>query len=110
MSVEPKDFKSFVAKLNDEDITSNEPHVTMRCEENNISLQEVKNALLGRGGLELIRIVEDRQKVYKLYYRLNKKSELKIIIDLFTHNTVNVRTVKRLVNKYKLGSIKKQRF
>lgn len=81
----------------------------MRCEENGITLEYVKNVLRGKVH-ELVRVVEDRPEVYKLYYELGGKTELKIIVDLFTYRKLNIRTVKRLSNKFRLGSVKRRRF
>lgn len=107
--MEPKDFKKLVEGFAEGDITADQPHVDMRCEENSIGLDYVKDVLLGRIH-ELIRVIEDRPKVYKLYYRLSRKVELKVIVDLFIYKKLTIRTVKRLSNKFKLGSIKRQRF
>lgn len=81
----------------------------MRCEENGITLEYVKSVLRGKAH-ELIRVVEDRPKVYKLYYKLNRKTELKIIVDLLVYRKVNIRTVKRLSSNFRLGSVKRRRF
>ena len=105
----PQDFKKIIENFTEENITVDEPHVTMRCEENSIKVEQVKSTLLG-GGLELIRVIEDRPKVYKLYYRLSRKTELKIVVDIFVYNKINIRTVKKLSRKFRLGSVKRQRF
>ncbi|MBI2136994.1 hypothetical protein HYU12_00575 [Candidatus Woesearchaeota archaeon] len=105
----PQDFMKIAENFTEENITADEPHVTLRCEENNLNLEEVKQTLLGRGP-ELIRVIEDRPKVYKLYYRMSRKTELKIIADVLTYNKVNIRTIKKLSRKFRLGSIKRQRF
>lgn len=101
-----EDFGKLVQRYTENNISSNEPHVGMRCEENNISLDEVKRTLLFEYK-KIVRIVEDRPGVYKLYYRLGKKTELKVIIDLFTYSTINIRTVKRLSNRFKLGFVRR---
>lgn len=103
------DFRKLVRNYTEENITSDEPHVSMRCEENNISTEEVKKILLYENS-KLVRLIEDRPKVYKLYYWLSRRQELKIVIDLFIYQKINIRTVKRLVHKFKLGSIRKRRF
>ncbi len=102
--MEIDDFKKLVQYLTEENITLDEPHVSMRCVENNITPDEIKKIVLSEN-TQLIRIVEDGPKVFKLYYRLSKKQELKIVIDLFTYKKINVRTVKRLVQKFRLGAI-----
>ena len=105
----PQDFKKIAANFTEETITIDEPHVTIRCDENNIKVEQVKNALLGNGP-ELIRVIEDRLRVYKLYYRLSRKTELKIVVDMFAHNKINIRTLKKLSRKFTVGSVKRQRF
>lgn len=105
----PQDFEKIVSSFTEEDVTADEPHVSMRCEENDIKLEQVKSTLLGSGH-ELVRAIEDRPKVYKLYYRLSRKTELKIVVDMFAYSKINIRTVKKLSRKFRLGSIKRQRF
>ncbi len=103
------DFKKLVKGYSAEDITYDDPHVPMRCNENSITLEEVKKTLLNQDA-NLIRIVRDRPDVYKVYYHMSRKRELKIVIDLFTHKKINIRTVKVLDSRFRLGSIKRQRF
>lgn len=104
-----KDFRKLVDGFDEDSITADQPHVNMRCEENSVTLEYIKNVLLGKLH-ELIRVIEDRPKVYKLYYKLSRKTELKIIVDLFVYKKINIRTVRRLSSKFRLGSIKRQRF
>ena len=85
----PQDFKKITAIFSEENITTDEPHVTVRCEENDIKVEQVKNALLGSGP-ELVRVIEDRSKVYKLYYRLSRKTELKLVVDVLVYNKINI--------------------
>ena len=105
----PQDFKKIISSFTEENITADEPHVSMRCEENDIKLEQVKSTLIGSGH-ELVRLIEDRPKVYKLYYCLSRKTELKVVVDVFAYNTLNIRTVKKLSRKFRLGSVKRQRF
>lgn len=105
----PQDFKNLISSFAEENITADEPHVSMRCEENDIKLDQIRSMLLGSGH-ELIRVVEDRPKVYKLYYRLSRKTELKIVVDVLAFNKLNIRTVKKLSRKFRLGSVKRYRF
>ncbi len=104
--MEIDDFKKLVSNYTEENITSDEPHVGMRCRENDVSLNEIKKLLLYEN-MKLIRLVGDRPKVFKLYYHLSRHQELKIVIDLFTYQKINIRTVKRLLYKFKLGVIKR---
>lgn len=105
----PEDFKKLVKGYTVDAITSDEPHVTIRCQENNITLDEVKRTILNQHA-DLVRIVRDRPNVYKIYYRLSRHRELKVVIDLLTRKKVNLRTVKILDNRFHLGSIRRQRF
>lgn len=104
-----EDFKKLIQHFTEQNITSDEPHVSLRCEENNISLEEIKKIIIHQQ-FPLIRIVEDRPQVYKLYYQLGKQQELKVVIDVYTYRKITIRTVKRLVHKFKLGVIKRRRF
>ena len=92
----------------EENIYSDEPHVSMRCEENDFPLEKVKKILLDPNS-KLIRIVEDRPKVYKLYYFLSKKRELKVVIDLDSHK-LTVRTVKVLSSQFRIKALPRRRF
>ena len=105
----PGDFKKLVKEYTPDDITSDEPHVTMRCDENDISIDEVKKKLIDTHA-SLLRIVRDRPDVYKLYYRLNQHRELKVVIDLLTHKKMNIRTVKILDDRYRIGSLRIRKF
>ncbi len=101
------DFKRLVQNYTEENITSDEPHVALRCQENSISLNEVKEYLLYENS-KLVRVVQDRPKVFKLYYRLSRRQELKVVIDLFEYRMINIRTVKRLIHKFKVGLIRRR--
>jgi len=101
------DFKKLVKNYSEQNVTSDEPHVSMRCEENVLTLGKVKETILDQNA-KLIRLVEDRPKVYKLYYQLSRKRELKIVIDLVEHNKINIRTVKILSNQFRIGSLRRR--
>ncbi len=103
------DFQRLVRNYTEDNILTDDPHVGMRCEENSITVDDVKRMILYESS-KLIRLVEDRPQVYKLYYRLSRRQELKVVIDLFTHQKVNIRTVKRLTSTFKLGFIRERRF
>ena len=109
VTMNPEDFKKLVKDYTTEDVSSDEPHVTMRCQENSITLDKVKHIILDQD-TNLVRIIRDRPDVYKLYYRLNMRRELKIVIDLLTHKKINIRTVKILDGLYHIGSVRRQRF
>ncbi|MBI4146353.1 hypothetical protein HY489_03370 [Candidatus Woesearchaeota archaeon] len=103
------DFKKLVKTFSEQNMKSDEPHVSMRCEENGMTLEKVKQTILDANS-KLIRIVEDRPKVYKLYYFISRKRELKIIIDLLEYNKINIRTVKILSKQFRIGSLPRRRF
>ena len=103
-----EDFKRLVKNYTEENITTDEPHVSMRCTENVINIDQVKRYLLFENSM-LVRLVEDRPKVYKLYYRLSRQQELKIVVDLFTFERINIRTVKRLRHKFTIKYLQRER-
>ncbi len=87
-----EDFKKLVRNYTEENILIDEPHVFTRCQERMISLSLVIQLLLDPHA-NLIRITSKEKLVYKLYYRLSRKRELKVIIDLFTYQRIMIRTV-----------------
>lgn len=97
-------FRKLAKYLTEEDITTDEPHVGLRCKENNLTLNEIKDMLLNQN-YRLVRIVKDRPGVYKLYYKRKRGVELKIVIDIFQHGKLNVRTVKKLDNRFKVRNV-----
>lgn len=103
------DFKTLAKNFSDETITSDEPHVSMRCEENGLRFDDIKRILLDPDA-KLIRVIEDRPHVYKLYYFLSKRRELKIIVDLLEHKKLNIRTVKVLNNTFLIKTLPRRRF
>ncbi len=104
-----EDFKKLVKQYYEEDIITDEPHVSMRCEENDITVGYVKQMILDPNS-NVVRIVEDRSKVYKIYYRLSKRRELKVVVDLLLHKKLNIRTVKVLDKKSRLAFLSRRRF
>lgn len=103
------DFKKLIKQYSEEDITADEPHLGMRCVENNITFDQIKDILLS-DNYPLIRIIEDRPQVYKLYFQLSRKTELKVVVDFFAYKKINIRTIKRLTYKFRLGTIQRRRF
>jgi len=69
------DFKKLMSDFTDLNLTSYEPHVSLRCEENDFSFEEVKKVLLDPNA-NLLRIVEDRPKVYNLYYFFEQEKRI----------------------------------
>ncbi len=106
--MEVKDFKKLLKGLTEEDITFDEPHVTYRCEENNITKQEIITTLLRKYDT-LVKAIRDRAKIYKLYFRLSRHRQLKIVADLLNYKKLNVRTVKILDRRYRIGMIKRSK-
>jgi len=105
----PNDFKKLVRSYSADDIISDEPHVTLRCNENNIALEDIKKTILDQDA-DLVRVVRDRAQVYKIYYKLTRHRELKIVLDLLTHKRINIRTVRILDDRFRIGKIQRQRF
>jgi len=101
------DFLKLIKNYTENNVTCDEPHVSLRCMENHITIEEVKKFLLHESE-KLIRIVEDRPKVFNIYYKLSKRQELKIVLDTFTYQRLNIRTVKRLVQKHKIGFVRRR--
>ena len=103
-------IKKILESSTDENIEFDDPHVELRCKENNITKESVISMLLYETG-KLSNVIEDRPKVYKLYFELNKRRQLKVIIDIFKHRKIMVRTVKILDRKLykKIKTIKKGR-
>ncbi len=103
------DFKKLLRQYTDEKIKTDEPHISMRCEENGMTIEGIKRMLLDPYA-DLVRIVEDRPEVYKVYYRLSKKRELKVVVDVMEHEKLNIRTVKILNKLSRLTALKRRRF
>ena len=103
------DLKKILRDWPKERIVSDEPHVTMRCEENCISMYWVKSVMVDPGAA-LIRLVEDRPKVYKAYFKLSRKRELKVVIDFFDTWMINIRTVRILNKKFLVRKAPRRRF
>lgn len=102
------DFKKLVSGYTKENFDFDEPHFSERCEENSITKEEVLQTLLYPNS-NLIRIVKDRPGVFKIYFKLSKKRELKIVLDTLEHKMIKLRTVKILDSKFKLGKITSRR-
>lgn len=103
------DFKRFLAGLAEGEIETAEPHVSRRCEENDIAIDDVKRALLSLG-TEPCRFVQDRPGVYKVYYRLSKRRELKIIVRITPPKSIKILTVRVLDKRFRMGVISRRRF
>lgn len=106
-----RELKRLLENSIEENIDFDEPHVSLRCKENNITKQQIIHLLLHETN-KLSHFIEDRLKVYKLYFRLSKRKQLKIIINTLKFRRIMVRTIKILDRKlYKrVKSIKRKRF
>ncbi|MAG47545.1 hypothetical protein CL617_02990 [archaeon] len=108
--MEIKDFQKLIINISEDDIEFDDPHVTKRCKENNITKEIIVKYLLHDVN-KLSKIIEDRPKVYKLYFKISGKRQLKLIIDLFKYEKIMVRTVKILNPKLfkKIKLVKRRR-
>ena len=106
-----KELKNLLEKSSEENIYFDEPHVSSRCAENNITKQQIVHMLLHETG-KLTHFIEDMPKVYKLYFKLSERRQLKAIIDTIKFRKITVRTIKILDRKlYKrVKSIKRRGF
>ena len=67
-----QELKNLLEKSSEENIEFDEPHVSLRCHENGITKQQILHTLLKETG-KLTYFIEDRPKVYKLYFKLSKQ-------------------------------------
>jgi len=65
-----KEIKRLLKNSDEDNIDFDEPHVGLRCEENNITQQKIIHILL-RETDRLADVIEDRSQVYKLYFKLH---------------------------------------
>tara|TARA_Y100000034_G_C6775131_1_gene346063 strand:- start:452 stop:775 length:324 start_codon:yes stop_codon:yes gene_type:complete len=93
-----EELKKLLETSTEENIKFDEPHVSLRCEENSITKEKIIQMLLYESH-KLTYFIEDRPKVYKLYFKLNKRRQLKVIIDTFQFREIMVRTIKILDRK-----------
>lgn len=105
-----EDMKQILENISEENIEFDDPHVELRCKENNIAKQEIIRILTQESN-KLSNIIEDRPKVYKLYFKLNKRRQLKVIIDTLKYKVIKIRTIKILDRKLykKIKLIKRRR-
>ena len=105
------ELKKILNNSTEGNIEFDEPHVSLRCKENNITKEKVIYILLNKSE-SLFNFLEDRPRVYKLYFKLNERRQLKVIIDLLKTKRIMVRTIKILDRKlYKnIKLIKRKRF
>lgn len=102
-------MKKILQNCTEENIIFDEPHISIRCEENALTKEKVLNILLHETKT-LINVVEARPQVYKVYFHLTKKRQLKVILDLCEYKKVKVRTVKMMNRKlYKSLKLNRRR-
>ena len=108
--MDKKDFKKLIRSLTEDNIEFDEPHISLRCRENSFSKEKIIKILLYEND-KLTNIIEDRPKVYKLYFKLSKRRQLKLIVDILEHNKPMIRTIKILDRKLykKIKTIKRRR-
>lgn len=93
-----KELRKILENITEINIEFDEPHVSLRCEENNIKKENIVHILL-RETEKLTHFIEDRPNVYKLYFKISKRRQLKIIIDLIKSKKIMIRTIKILDRK-----------
>ncbi|MBI4451465.1 hypothetical protein HY642_05810 [Candidatus Woesearchaeota archaeon] len=87
-------FRKLVKGLTEENIAADQPHVNHRCEEYGLSFDHIRRVLLDTHA-PMLRVVQGRSAVCKVYYRCGR-GELKIIVDALSHRKLCVRTIKLL--------------
>ena len=93
-----RELKNLLENSTEENIDFDEPHISSRCAENNTTKQQIVHILLHETG-KLMHFIEDRPKVYKLYFKLSERRQLKAIIDTLKFGKIAVRTIKILDRK-----------
>ena len=106
-----EELQKILRNSTEENIDFDEPHITLMCEENNLTKEKIIHILLYETE-KLSHFIEDRPKVYKLYFKLSARRQLKLVIDIFNPRKIMIRTIKILDRKlYKnIKVIKKRGF
>ena len=108
-----RELKNLLENSTEGNIIFDEPHVSLRCEENSIKKEIVIHTLLKETN-KLTHFIEDRPKVYKLYFNLNERRQLKVIIDIINTKRIMIRTIKildrKLYKNTRIINLKKRRF
>ncbi|MDP1694471.1 MAG: hypothetical protein Q8L34_02940 [Candidatus Woesearchaeota archaeon] len=91
-------MRKILENCTEENIILDEPHISVRCEENDITKEKVLHILLHETNT-LTNIIEARSQVYRAYFQLNKRRQLKIILDLSEYKKIRIRTVKMMNRK-----------
>lgn len=100
-------MKKILQNCTEENIIFDEPHVSIRCEQNDLTKDKILHILLHETNT-LINVIEARPQVYKVYFHLTKKKQLKVILDLYEYKKIKVRTVK-IMNRKLYKSLKLRR-
>ena len=90
-----RELQKLLKNCTEADINFDEPHISLRCQENNLTKEKVVYILLHETE-RLYNFIEDRSRVYKLYFKLTNKRQLDVIIDLFTPKKLMIRNIKIL--------------
>jgi len=69
-----RELKSLLENSTEENLEFDEPHVSLRCGENNLKKESVIHTLLKETN-KLTHFIEDRPKVYKLYFKLTENQK-----------------------------------
>ena len=85
-------------KSTEENIIFDEPHISLRCQEYKITKEQITYIML-REIASLVNLIEDRPQVYKLYFKLNERRQLKIVTDIFEYRKIRVRTIRIIDRK-----------
>lgn len=103
-------MKITLANITEENIDFDDPHVELRCKENSITKGDIIRILLNETN-KLSNVIRDREKVYKLYFKLSSRRQLKVIVDLVQYKILKIRTIKILDRKLykKIKLIKRRR-
>ena len=101
-------IQKLLKSFSEENIEFDDPHVTERLIENNMTKDKIIDFILNQTN-KIHNVIEDRSKVYKLYFKLTEKRQLKVILDNIKHGKIMIRTIKILDRKLykKIKTIKR---
>ena len=93
-----EELQKILKNSTEENIDFDEPHISLRCRENNLTKEKIIYILLHETE-NLVNFIEDRPKVYKIYFKLSSRRQLKLVIDIFNPRKIMIRTIKILDRK-----------
>ena len=104
-------LKKILKNCTEENICCNEPHISLRCSENATTKESIVHVMLKETN-RLINVIQARADVYKVYFQLSKRRQLKVVIDFIQPRKIMIRTIKILDRKlYKnIKRIKRRRW